>query len=348
MKKWLIVILVLVVAIIGIQFYRQPGETSDVELVAQDLEVPWAVDQLPDGRIIFTERTGNIDVVDDGKVKTIGKIDIDQSGEGGLLGLAVDPDFINNNFIYMHYTDVGRSYVRNKVIRYTLRDDKLSDPKVLIEDIPGGSRFHNGGRIKFGPDGKLYITTGDAENPSLAQDTNSLAGKILRINKDGTIPEDNPFPGSLVYSYGHRNPQGIAWQPGTGIMFSSEHGSSRNDEINIIVKGRNYGWPDTECVETAQGIENPIRCYSEFTLAPAGIAFTDANTLYVAGLRSLQLRKITLDGTKIVKEEEFLTSYGRIRDVVLIGDYLYITTSNRDGRNIPKEGDDKILRMKVK
>lgn len=347
MKKWLILVLVLAIAIIALQLYRQPATpTSGLEVIAQGLEVPWSVDKLPDGRLIFTERVGDLNIIDNGNIKLIEHFDIDPAGEGGFLGLAVDPDFIDNNFIYIYYTEHIEDGTRNRVLRFTLKDDKLSDERIIIDNIPGGSRFHNGGRIKFGPDGKLYITTGDAENPSLSQDLNSLAGKILRIDKDGTIPEDNPF-NTAVWTYGHRNPQGIDWQPGTDVMFSSEHGSSRNDEINIIIKGKNYGWPDTECVETSQGIENPIRCYPEFTLAPAGIAFADANTLFVAGLRSLQLRKLTLDGTKVINEEELLTEYGRIRDVVLIGDYLYITTSNKDGRNIPKENDDKILRMKI-
>ena len=216
---------------------------------------------------------------------------------------------------------------------------------ILLDNIPI-ARFYDGGRIKFGPDGKLYITTGDATNPSTAQDLNSLAGKILRINPDGTIPGDNPF-GNYVYSYGHRNPQGISWNS-NGELYSSEHGPSRNDEINIIVAGANYGWPD-KCSEQ-EGINDvePIRCYTKFTLAPSGIAFFEGD-LYVASLRGTQLRRIIFneDYRTNIDEEELFSNLGRIREVVEHDGYLYISISNRDGRGIPRIGDDKIIRVKI-
>ncbi|MCH8329623.1 MAG: PQQ-dependent sugar dehydrogenase, partial [Nanoarchaeota archaeon] len=227
--------------------------------------------------------------------------------------------------------------------RFTFNEqnEKIESEFILLDNIPS-ARFHDGGRIKFGPDGKLYITTGDATEPSSAQDINSLAGKILRMNKDGTIPEDNLF-GNYVYSYGHRNPQGLIWNKNREL-FSSEHGPTRNDEINIIVKGENYGWP-VECDVKSEFI-NPIRCFSDFTLAPSGIAFYK-NDLYIAGLRGTQLRRIIFDDSyeTILYEEELFSELGRIREVVEYNGSLYITTNNRDGRGIPKFGDDKIIRI---
>ncbi len=225
-------------------------------------------------------------------------------------------------------------------------NDKLENETVLIDNIPSGN-IHNGGRIKFGPDGKLYITTGESGNRPLAQDINSTGGKILRINKDGTSPSDNPF-GNYVYSYGLRDPQGITWNPITKEMYASEHGATRYDEINIIEKGGNYGWPNYQGNESPQGYIKPLIFYTDFTLAPSGIAYYN-NALYVAGLRGSQLRKISLsaDGKSVNGEEELFTDLGRIREVVEHDGYLYISTSNRDGRGIPQSGDDKIIRIKI-
>jgi len=310
------------------------------EILVENLDTPWSIDFLPDSRMIFTERYGRVSILENDKIQVIANINVSEVSESGLLGIAVDPDFAQNHFIYLYYTyDKG-----NRVSRFIL-NEKLENESILIDNIPN-ARFHDGGRIKFGPDGKLYITTGDATQPSSAQDINSSAGKILRINKDGTIPSDNPF-GNYVYSLGHRNPQGIAWHPNTRQLYSSEHGPSRNDEVNIIIKGQNYGWPLVECNEVSEQYINAISCYAEFTLAPAGIAFYK-NELYVAGLRGNQLRKIVLeeDG-RILYEEELFTNLGRIRDVVEHNGYLYIATSNRDGRGIPSFNDDKIIRIKL-
>ena len=340
----LITIFILVVIIILLQFqFKKPSETKaniTVEIIAQNLRVPWSIDFLPGGRMIFTERSGQVSILDDGQPKVVGEIDISEISESGLLGIAVDPEFVNNKFIYLYYThDKG-----NQVSRFVL-NEKLEDEFILLDNIPS-AQFHDGGRIKFGPDGKLYITTGDATIPSSAQDINSLAGKILRTNKDGTIPEDNPF-GNYVYSYGHRNPQGLAWHPTTKELYASEHGPIRNDEINLIKPGKNYGWPTEEC--QAIKYQAPLRCYSEFTLAPGGAAFLD-NELFVAGLRGSQLRRITFaaDGTTIISEEALLSNLGRIRDVVEYQGALYIATSNRDGRGVPRKGDDKILKIVLK
>src|SRR3989344_3324994 len=334
-----IIALFVLVVILLVTFLPKPvGQNGyELEIIAENLDTPWAIDFLPDGKMIFTERNGRVSILDDGRMKVLGNIAVSEVSESGLLGVAVDPEFSSNNFVYLYYTHENG----NRVSRFALNEG-LEDEFILIDDIPN-ARFHDGGRIKFGPDGKIYITTGDATNPSTAQDINSLAGKILRMNKDGTVPEDHPFR-NHVYSYGHRNPQGMAWL--NGRLYASEHGTTPNDAINLIGKGQNYGWP-TECDEPSDYI-NPIRCYTEFTLAPAGIAFYN-NDLYVAALRGTQLRRIVFDDEHktILKEEELFSGLGRIREVVEHDGYLYIATSNKDGRGIPKTNDDKIIRIKI-
>jgi len=312
----------------------------EIEILAENLDTPWAIDFLPDGRMIFTERNGRVSILENEDIKVVAKINVSEVSESGLLGITVDPDFNKNNFVYVYYTHQNG----NRVSKYVL-DEKLENERILLDNIPN-ARFHDGGRLKFGPDGKLYITTGDATVPSSAQDVNSLAGKILRMSKDGSIPTDNPF-GNYVYSYGHRNPQGLAWHPLSKELYASEHGPTRNDEINFISKGENYGWPIEECDKTAE-YAKPLRCYAEFTLAPSGIAFYN-NDLYVAGLRGTQLRKIVLDKDHktILYEEELFSDLGRVREVVEHDGYLYIATSNKDGRGIPRANDDKIIRIKL-
>ncbi|WP_338032795.1 PQQ-dependent sugar dehydrogenase, partial [Candidatus Nitrosarchaeum limnium] len=234
-----------------------------VETVADNLHIPWEIVFSPDGRIFFTERVGNLRVIENWQLnpEPIASFSVG-GGEGGLLGIALDPNFKENHYLYLYQTYNELFSTFNKVVRYKESDNKLSEEKILVDKIPGAS-YHDGGRIKFGPDGKLYITTGDAGNYNLAQDINSNAGKILRINSDGSIPQDNPFENSLVFSYGHRNPQGIDWEPNTGKLFESEHGPSgergvAHDEINVIEKGKNYGWPDIIGDETKNGMINPI------------------------------------------------------------------------------------------
>ena len=243
-----------------------------------------------------------------------------------------------NKFIYLYYTHSKA----NRVSRFILKEGQLIWEKILLDNIPN-ARFHDGGRIKFGPDKNLYVTTGDATLPSSAQDINSLAGKILRLNKDGSIPKDNPFK-NYVYSYGHRNPRGLVW--GGGKLYPSEHGPTRNDEINIIYSGGNYGWP-VEC-DQKSNFTNPLRCFTELTIAPGSLAFANGS-LYVSGLKGNQLRKITLakDGKTILNEEKILDNLGRIRETVVKGNYLYVTTSNQDGRGIPRGNDDKIIKIKI-
>lgn len=319
------------------------NETSyTTEILAENLEVPWAIDFLPDDRLIFTQRGGKVSILDGNNfIKTVGQVNVTQDSESGFLGIAVDPNFNSTHYLYVYYS-LG-DY--NRISRFKLEGDQITNETVILNNIPAAA-IHDGGRLKFGPDGKLYATTGDSANPSLAQDTSSLAGKILRLNPDGTVPSDNPF-GNYVYSYRHRNPQGITWGP-SGIMYASEHGQNKNDEINIITRGGNYGWPLYEGNNTGTGYIKPMRAYTELTLAPSGIAYYQG-ALYVAGLRGTQLRKLTLstDGQSIMGEKATLTQLGRIREAVEHQGYLYITTSNRDGRGVPQNGDDKIIRIKM-
>ncbi|MEJ2259321.1 MAG: PQQ-dependent sugar dehydrogenase [Nitrosopumilaceae archaeon] len=279
--------------------------------------------------------------------------------EGGLLGVALDPNYNENHFIYLYYTYNDFLSTQNKVVRYVVSDLTLSEDVVLIDGIPGGP-FHDGGRIEFGPDGKLYITTGDAGNAGLAQDKNSVAGKILRINSDGSIPEDNPFSNSPIYSYGHRNPQGIDWDQ-FGNLVATEHGptgwrGTARDEINLIVPGGNYGWPDIIGEETKDGLISPILQTGDDTWAPSGAEFYDGDKIpqwvgkyFVAALRGNHLHMIDFDLEKniVMSDQKLFTGeFGRLRDVKTGPDgYLYVLTSNQDGRGSPKTNDDKILRI---
>jgi len=314
---------------------------ENIEIVVEDLDTVWAIDFLPNGNMIFTERPGRVSVYDFNTEEkaVVGNLDVTEISESGLLGIAVDLEFEHNYYVYLYYTYDKDGVIKNRVSRFTLLYALLNET-VLLDDIPA-ARFHDGGRIRFGPDERLYITTGDATVPSSAQNINSIAGKILRMGKDGSVPEDNPFE-NYVWSYGHRNPQGLAWND--GVLYEAEHGPTRNDEINIIVKGENYGWP-RQCTETGD-FTNPIRCFTEFTLAPGGITFYKGD-LYIAGLRGNQIRKLILEDGKVLKEEKLFDGLGRIREVTAHDDYLYIATSNRDGRGVPRTGDDKIIRVKI-
>ena len=310
------------------------------KVIADNLDTPWAIDFLPDGTMIFTERPGRVNLLLSGKVVTVANISVDERGESGLMGLAVDPDFSQTKQIYVYYTYSQA----NRVSKFTLVNNSLMNETILLDNIPR-ARFHDGGRLEFGPDDKLYITTGDATLPSSAQDLDSLAGKILRMNKDGSIPLDNPFS-SLVYSYGHRNPQGLTWDD-RGELYSTEHGPTRNDEFNQIVKGGNYGWPQ-ECTEKGKFI-NPLRCFTEFTLAPGGLVFHQGD-FFVAGLRGNQLRRLVWNpsNSSISYEQKLFADLGRIREVTAYQGFLYVATSNYDGRGIPQYEDDKIMRVQLK
>ena len=281
--------------------------------------------------------------------------------EGGLLGIELDPHFLENARVYLYYTyeEGGRRW--NRISRFTETGDELTDEAVLLDRIPAGD-FHNGGRIKFGPDGMLYATTGETFRGEMAQSLDNLGGKILRMNPDGTVPGDNPFPGSLIYSYGNRNPQGLAWHPESGDLYSTEHGPSgenlrfAHDEINIIEPGSNYGWPYVVGDGDDPMYVNPIYHTGTTTWAPSGAAFHDgsryprwSNRLLIATLRGKHLRIVTLnpDGTGVESTTALYGgTLGRIRDVAQGPDgYIYLCTSNRDGRGDPSEEDDLIVRI---
>ena len=339
----------------------------DVEVIVTDLDAPWAIDFAPDGSMFITERSGSVRIVQNDQLlaEPWAIIDVAQRGESGLLGLALDPEFQQNKFIYLAYTYMDEEgNLKNRLVR--MREDQSSGKgildRILVDEVQGASN-HDGGRLHFGPDNKLYWTMGDAQDSDLAQDISSLNGKILRLNPDGTVPQDNPFPNSIVYSYGHRNPQGLAWQPGTGRLYSTEHGpsgfqGSGQDEINFIEAGRNYGWPIIYGDKTREDMVSPVvQSGSSETWAPAGATFVvggrwDGSLLFV-GLRGQTLYRLTLDISdplKVLSFERLLVGeFGRLRDVVQGPDSaIYILTSNRDGRGRPSEGDDKLLRLAVR
>jgi glucose/arabinose dehydrogenase len=333
-------------------FSSDPDEDYPLaSLVADDLEIPWSLDFLPDGSIIFTERPGRVRLIDaEGgllpePVATIGEVA--HTGEGGLLGITVHPDFEDNHFIYVYYTYREDSRLYNNVVRYTEENRQLADAQVIIDGIPGGGN-HNGGRISFGPDGLLYITTGDAGESFLSQDLGSLAGKILRVTDEGNIPEDNPFQDSPVYTLGHRNPQGLAWDE-QGRLWATEHGPAARDELNLIEAGNNYGWPEITGDDTASDMESPVIHSGMRTWAPSGAAYLNGSVFF-AGLRGQSLYEVSIDpddGLDSVElQEHFNGEFGRLRDVVAGPDgNLYVLTSNQDGRGRPVSGDDRMIRV---
>ncbi len=324
---------------------------QQVSTVVGGLEVPWAIAFAPDGRLFVTERPGRIRVVRDGRVDAtpVATLSVAARGESGLMGLALDPGFADTGRLYVCYTAERGSGVINRVVVLVLREGRAGEERVLVDGIPGAS-IHDGCRLKFGPDGKLYVTTGDAGSGRLAQRRDSLAGKILRIDPDGSIPADNPIAGSLIYSLGHRNPQGLAWDRG-GRLVAAEHGPSGlpfgHDEVNAIQPGRNYGWPEVYGRAGDPRFVDPIVDSGTDTWAPSGIAFL-GDALYVAALRGRRLLRMTLaaDLGRAERVTDALRGYGRLRDVVAGPDgALYVTTSNRDGRGSPGPEDDRILRV---
>ncbi|MEK7534244.1 MAG: PQQ-dependent sugar dehydrogenase [Patescibacteria group bacterium] len=325
-------------------------EIPRASIIASGLEIPWGLAFLPDGSILFTERPGQVRMIDmEGNFLPSPIANIPQVkhiGEGGLLGIAIHPDFKNNKHIYLYYTySSTENNTLNRVARFNFENGTLTHEQVIVDAIPGAIN-HNGGRIKFGPDNFLYITTGDAQNPSLAQDVNSLAGKILRVTDEGKPAAGNPF-NNLVYSNGHRNPQGFSWD-GKGRLWATEHGPQARDELNLIEKGANYGWPVITGNEEREGMKKPVLQSGDSTWAPAGAVFVE-NSIFFAGLRGNALFEAKLLDGEVELKEYLKGEFGRIRDVVLGSDgFLYITTSNRDGRGIPREGDDKIIRINPK
>jgi len=323
----------------------------DIDVIVDGLNNPWEMVFAPNGDIYFTERDGRIWKIESfGEAKVIQTFPKSGAIEGGTLGLALHPKFEENKKIYVYQTNLELEFFQNKIYSFTVNDDSLTDEQIIIDNIPGAP-WHDGGRIVFGPDEKLYITTGDAINPGWSQDLSSLAGKILRINPDGTIPDDNPFDSSPIFSYGHRNPQGIAWS-NNGLFVSSEHGPSGemgygHDEINVIVKGKNYGWPKVVGSSSDESFVNPIIHSGEQTWAPSGMIFFDSNKIpsldgkfLVGTLRGqhLMVVDVTDDGSLISAEKMFEGEFGRIRTAQIGPEgILYLLTAN--GNN------DKIIRV---
>ena len=325
-----------------------------VEVFQDELSVPWALAKIDENSWVISERSGNLFLVENGERTVIQNFqNTRQSGEGGLLGITLHPNFEENAWLYLYQTqEISGEGTTNRILRFRYENNSLQNETTIIENIPG-ALYHDGGRIAFGPDGYLYIATGDATEPDLAQDTTSLAGKILRIKDDGSIPEDNPF-GNAVYSYGHRNPQGLTWDD-EGNLWSSEHGRSGAlsgfDELNKILPGGNYGWPEIEGDEKQDGMITPeLHSGPDTTWAPGGLTFVNGNFFW-GGLRGQTLYQAYVDENGKIEMEtrNFSQAYGRLRTTFWDEEEntLYFMTSNDDGRNPDGRSADKILKVQV-
>lgn len=332
---------------------QSKGEIPAETVIAENLDTPWALALLPDGRLLVTERFGRVTLIDPKGAqdpKVAGTLpSVKEIGEGGLLGIALHPDFATNKYVYLYYTfsAIGNDTL-NRVVRMELQSDVLVNEKIILDRIPGASN-HDGGRIAFGPDKMLYIGTGDAQNPTQAQQTTTLGGKILRITDAGKPAPGNAF-NNEVYSYGHRNVQGLTWDS-SGALWATEHGrsgvASGLDELNLIKSGANYGWPTIEGDESQIGMVVPVyHSGGTDTWAPSGAAFVNGS-IYFSGLRGRALYQAKIVNGRVTNFTEHLARhYGRIREVISTPDgILYITTSNLDGRGNPQAGDDKIIRI---
>ncbi|UPV75304.1 PQQ-dependent sugar dehydrogenase [Halorussus limi] len=321
-----------------------------IETVTMELEVPWGVGVAPDGDLLVTERPGRIQRVareSDRKEQVADLTDaVAARGEGGLLGFALHPD--DPDLAYTYQTYDGEDGLANRVVRHRVSED-FARESVVLDGIPA-STVHDGGRIAFGPEGSLFVTTGDAGRGSRAQDRDSLAGKVLRLTPDGEPHPDNPF-GNAAFTYGHRNPQGLAWREGT--LYATEHGPSSGDEINVLRAGNNYGWPDVTGPSDGDRFTDPIAAYTP-TIAPGSAAFYEGpvedwrGDFFFGTLAGTHLHRVRIDDRNEVVEQERLLDgkYGRLRTVFTgPDDHLYVTTSNRDGRGTPAPQDDRILRI---
>ena len=350
-----------------------PADTPKmrVETVATNLEIVWSIVFAPDGRMFFTERPGRVRVIEKGKLLAAPLFtvsDVELSGESGLMGMALHPKFADNHLLYLAYAYQAGGKQNVKVVRYRETDETLTDAKTLVELIPA-ARYHAGTRLGFGPDGKLYITTGDATNQSQGQELNTLGGKTLRLNDDGTIPADNPFVNQKnarpeIWTYGHRNAQGMDWQPESGLMFQTEHGPSLidgvslfkrsgGDEVNIVEKGKNYGWAKISHKMKREGMETAIVEYSPAVAPASGMFYRGKlfpefkNNFFFGVLKGEAIIRLVLEGRRVVRQEKlFVKIYGRVREIAEAPDgSIYFSTSNRDGRGDPTATDDRILRI---
>lgn len=329
-----------------------PSQSQDesIQVLATGLKKPWAI-AFSDDQIFVTEKGGNIRVIQSGVLldEPLATVRAAKIHGGGLLGIATHPDFMNNRFLYVYYTYSENNVLWNKVLRITESNNKIQDTFTIIDKIPA-SQFYNGGVIKFGPDSKLYVATGLSEEFSHeSQNPESLEGKILRLNDDGTIPNDNPFTNSPVLSFGHRDIQGMTWDK-NGNLFASETGPTKNDEVNLIRPGQNYGWPEQECGGNVKFVD-PIMCYDP-SIEPGGIvSYTGDNLEYedrliMATLRGSNLYNLEINEKGLESQKSILSGLGRIRDVMQGPDgYLYVITSNTDGKGFPDKTDDKLLRI---
>lgn len=314
---------------------------GNVEVLASGLAAPWSIAFHDDTALVSERDSGRIlELGPTGALREVGTVpDVAARGEGGLLGIAVQ-----EGWLYAYYTAADE----NRIARFELTGEagspRLGPQEMVLDDIPAATT-HNGGRIAFGPDGLLYATTGDTNDRASAQDLESLAGKILRLNPDGSTPVDNPFDDSPVYSYGHRNPQGIAWDE-AGVMYSTEFGQDTWDELNIIEAGGNYGWPKVEGVATTEGFLDPVQQWTPGEASPSGMAITE-ESIFVANLRGERLREIPLEDLED-STIRAIGDQGRLRDVVVAPDgSLWVLTNNTDGRGDPTTDDNRILRISL-
>lgn len=355
MKRWCLYFLMAALTLTGCNVNKEenskaqpsPGkEVSETlgdgpEVLLTNLIAPWSIQKNGDTMYV-SERTGTIVQWERGEMtrqKVKLKKTLSVKAEAGLLGFLLTPDFSNNRRAIAYYTYEEGGNSINRIVTLQKDNDTWRELETLIDGIPSGD-YHHGGRIKIGPDDKVYATTGDARNPTIAQNLDSLGGKVLRMNLDGAIPKDNPIENSYVYSYGHRNPQGLAWD-GAGQMYESEHGESAHDELNKIAPGMNFGWPEIEGDEQKPNMVNPLIHSGENTWAPSGIDYVDGK-LYIATLRGESLKRYDVQSGKMT---DIITDSGRIRDVFVDEGSLYFISNNTDGRGNPDEKDDKLYRL---